>query len=352
MAAERTEAPTPKRRGDVRKEGRVGRSRELSTATVLLASVVALRLVAGPLARGLATIMISGLAHAADRRVTATGVLGGANVLTAALSLLLPLFAVVVLAALAVNAAQGGLVFSLHPLQPKLERVNPVNGAKRLLSADGAVRLLRSSLNISVVGLVVWLTIQQRRDQLALLGGLPLRDGASQMVGLAQDVALKAGLAFLVIGLADYAWTRRRFLQSIRMTKAEVKQELRQTEGDPLVKQRIRRQRYALLQRMMQAVPKADVVVTNPTHVAVALKYDPLSMRAPRVVAKGEGYIAQRIREVAEAHRVPVVQNVGLARALHKAVKVGGEVPPELYVAAAEVLAWVYRLRGRVPTVA
>jgi len=258
----------------------------------------------------------------------------------------IPIIGVAMVVGVVVNLLQVGVMFTAEPLAPNWARINPVNGFVRLFSRRAVVEGTKMLLKVLLIG---WLAFSAVRADAAML----LRTGeidplmVLMLVGqLLYKVAWRVGLAMLVLAVLDYAFQRYEYEKSLRMTKEEVKQELKQTEGDPLVRSRVRARQQAMARRrMMQAVPKADVVVTNPTHYAVALQYDASKMTAPTVVAKGMNLIARRIREIALQHHVPIVENPPLAQSLYRTVEVGQQIPPALYEAVAQVLAYVYRLR-------
>jgi flagellar biosynthetic protein FlhB len=253
-----------------------------------------------------------------------------------------------------VSILQSGFLFTGKTLQPSLNKLSPVRGAKRLFSRRSLVKLGVSIAKILILGSVaVWTVV----DDVKKLMTLPWLDDPGQVVRLVRavlflvlDLGLKIGAVLLVLALIDYAYQRWQRIQDLRMTKQEVKDELRRMEGDPLMRSRRRQvQQQLAIQRMRRDVPGADVVVTNPTELAVALKYDAETMTAPRVVAKGAGYVARRIREIAVTHGVPIVERKPLAQALFRTCEVGDEIPPKLYRAVAEILAYVYELEGRRP---
>ncbi|MBE7520161.1 MAG: flagellar biosynthesis protein FlhB [Thermoflexaceae bacterium] len=350
MAGERTEAPTPKRLREARQKGNVSKSQELVSAGVLLAAVLALRALAPGLWEGLAAMMRDGLAHNSSEELTTGSAFAmyresGLRVLL----LLAPLLGLLAAAGVAFNIAQTGLLLTSSGIQPKLSRVNPGAGVRRIFSRDGLINLLKAMAKATAVAAVVWLTMASQLTAIASLGRLPVPEATGHLARLAFDVAIRVAVVLFLLAVADYAWQRRRHLQELRMTREELKQEFRESEGDPQIKAAIRRRRQALLNRMIAAVPKADVVITNPTHYAVALKYDPVTMGAPIVTAKGERLLAQRIKEVARQAGVPVLEEPPLARALYAAVPVGQHIPAHLFHAVAQVLAWVYSLRAKTP---
>jgi len=346
---ERTEQATPRRREDARKKGQVARSQEVAAAVALMAGVVALR-VFGPW-------MLECIREAAEAAFSHPSVpeptLAAMSARLAPLGLLClkalaPLMACCCVAALGANLLQTGLVYSTQPLIPDFSRINPLAGAKRILSLRGLGEFVKSLLKLGALTAVAFYYL---RSHMPTLSGLSAAGGmqAAGMIGvMIWELLLRMGGALLIIAAADYLFQRKMFEQSIRMTKQEIKEEYRRTEGDPLIKSRLRRRQQELARgRMMDQVARATVVVTNPIHLAVALRYEPSESPAPVVVAKGQRLIAQRIKEEAARHHVPVVENVPLARALFKAVAIGQAIPADLYHAVAEIIAFVYRLSGR-----
>ncbi len=345
--SERTEAPSGKRLGEARARGQIARSIELNTAAALL---VGFWLLNGPgveLARGLETTLRAALIDLPTEAVT------GADVRELIVEMgarLLPPLAYVVIGLLVtgvvVTLLQTGPLWVTERPFFDFSRVNPLNGFKRLFSAQGLIEFGRALLKLAVVGWVAYGFLQENANAVLSLSQMPLREGLALWAGLAYGLALRVGGAYLVLAAADYFYQRWNLMRSLKMTKEEIKEELRNQEGDPLLKGRIRgEQRRFARQRMLSKVPQADVVITNPTHFAVALQYDRDRMRAPQVVAKGAALVAQRIREAARAAGVPIVENPPLARSLFRLAELDQEIPPELYLAVAEVLAFVYRLK-------
>lgn len=341
---ERTEKPTPKKVKENRKEGKVPRTQELGAWGALLAIALVLHWLVGLGTGRLRELMVRCLAlveHPEPAKVLA--LLREGTVLAVVISLVLGL-AILVISVFA-GAAQGGIHLATKSMKPKWSKLSLIQGGKRIFGPqawwEGAKVLLKSS----VVGLLVWRAVQ---DLLPLLGGLVPLDvalalGAEAATALMRDVAI----AGVVAAAADYAFQRHKMGKQTRMTKKEVRDEHKMTEGDPLVKSAIRsRQLAAARNRMMADVPQADVVLVNPVHVAVALKYEP-NKGTPRVVAKGAGAVAARIRAVADESRVPMVEDVPLARALHASCEVGQEIPQELYHAVAQVLAFVLSRKAK-----
>lgn len=343
---ERTEKATPKRLKEARRKGRLQRSQDLSAWLGVGAGALVLPAV---LARGsqagrdqMRTVQA---VIAAPDAVDVTAALGDG--LRSAGSTLAPLLAVVVLAAVAASAAQGGLRVSLHRLKPRFEQFNLAKGVKRIFGAQAAWQGVKAALKAGAIGVVLWSVVQGMVPFLLGSGMHSLRQVLDVVGGGASNLLRTAVIAGLALAAADVLVVVRRNRKQTRMTKREVLEEHKQTEGDPLVKSQIRSRQIAMSRnRMIADVAKADVVLVNPTHVAVALRYEP-GKGAPRVVAKGAGHVAARIRAKAAEKHVPMVEDVPLARALHAACELGQEVPPHLYVAVARVLAFVMALKRR-----
>ncbi|MAL01354.1 MAG: flagellar biosynthetic protein FlhB [Alcaligenaceae bacterium] len=345
---EKTEAATPRRLEKAREEGQVARSRELNTLMLLAGGVASLWFLGAEFYRVLRGVIRSGMAF--DVRVgTDVGVMTSQAVNAAweALVLLFPVFGALVVLAVISSVSLGGLLFSGKALQPKFERLNPLKGVMRLFSAQTLVELLKTIAKAIVIGGIAAVVIWSYQDQMIALMYAPTTQALAAGMRL---VALCCALivsALLLIVLIDMPWQLYSHHKKLRMSRQDVKQEHKESDGDPHVKARIRQQQRAMARRRMMAeVPKADVVVTNPTHYAVALKYEAGGFGAPCVVAKGSGLIATRIRMLAEEHDVPQLSAPPLARALHEHVELGQEIPAELYKAVAEVLAWVFQLRS------
>ena len=348
MAASRTEQPTRKRIEEARKRGQVSHSREVDTALVLLAAFAAFRFGGARLWDGLQALMRDSFAVLdRDPLNTELTAMLGPQLILQALLLLLPLMLPIMAVALIGGFAQTQGVFSVQAIRPQMSRLNPLKGAKRIFASKQTVMALaKSLLKFAIVGGIAAFTVQARIDELTAIGvTMPIERSLGVLVDIGFSVVLRVTLALLALAAADYMFQRSDVMGQLKMTRQEVKDEMRQTEGDPLVRSRIARVRRSFMARVMETVPQADVVITNPTEYAVALKYDPTANQAPTVIAKGERLMAQRIREVAIEHGIPVIQNPPLTRAIYRAVDVGHEIAPDLYEAVAEVLAFVYRLR-------
>jgi flagellar biosynthetic protein FlhB len=344
---ERTEPATPRRREEARERGQVARSADLSSALILLAAVLALKFFGRAMIGGIfasAASVLEGLALVDGDPANLMTHFGGA--FTAVLLGFLPFAGIVLAAALAANLAQVGFLFTTGPLTPDFDRIDPVAGFGRLLSARGLMRLVAGLLKVAAVALVVFWTMWAERVRLVELSGR----GFEQILGVAVDLmltlSLRAALVLLVLALFEYGFQKWQHERDLRMSKREIREELKRYEGDPRIRERRRAiQQQLALQRMMLGVPGATVVITNPTHLAVAVRYEK-AMEAPVVVAKGAEQLARRIRETALDHGIPIVERKDLARALYRSVDVGQSIPADLYQAVAEILAYVYRLKG------
>ena len=346
---EKTEDPTAKRLEESIKKGDVAKSQEVNTWFLLVGGTLAIFMFGGFSSGLLAEIFRNFLASA-----HLTGAAGfsyvrlGGGLMWQVLIALSPLVGILILAALAGNYVQHGFLWTTDPLMPKLSRISLVSGAKRLFSKQAVIQLVKGLAKMAVVGVVIFAVAYPERDRVMLLVGgdvaqtMPLTFTLMMrlLVGVCAVMAVVAGL--------DWLWTRHTWFEKHKMSLHEIREEHKESEGDPTVKAKLRQiRRMRMRKRMMTEVPKATVVITNPTHYAIALKYES-GMNAPRCVAKGLDALALRIRSLAEEHRVPIVENPPLARALHKNVEIDEEVPAEHYKAVAEVIGYVMRLRRSV----
>lgn len=346
---EKTEEPTEQRRRESAEEGRIPRSQDLNAALLLLASAAALNATGPGLARAMQDVMGAGLGFSA-----ATGLTGPAAIALVrgigwkTMGALAGFLSAMTLAALAVSALQARGTFTAKPLAPKFERIDPSKGIKKIVGKQSLVELAKSLLKLAIVGWAVWSVLRTAWPDITTLGMQSPRALLEVVRKYSVGMLMKAGLAYLALAAADYGWQFFQHEQSLKMTKEEVKQESKNQDGDPMVKQRMRQLgRQRARQQMFRDVPKADVVVVNPVHIAVALKYDPAVAPAPYVLAVGRRKVAERIKALAFDNQVPVVENIPLARALVGSVKVGTMIPGELYLAVAEVLAFVIKQRQR-----
>ena len=346
---ERTEQATPRKREQARQKGQVARSAELNSVAVIFFGMLALVIFSTFIYNNLVNVFIYDIqmSSSTDLTLASTYQLFMANG-SAFLKTIAPVLIFLTVVGILINIAQVGTMVTFEPMAPKLDKLNLIQGFTRLISPKTLVELIRDTIKITIIGYIAYLTLQGEMKNY-----IPLADQeVGQILAFTAKVTLKICLrvsaALLILAALDYAYQRFDFERRIRMTKQELKEEYKLYEGDPLIKSRIRRiQREMAHARMLQDVPKADVVVTNPTHTAVALQYDSETMPAPKVLAKGERLLAERIKEIAAKSGIPVVENQPLARALFEAVEVGMLVPAKLYKAVAEVLAYVYKLKGK-----
>jgi flagellar biosynthesis protein FlhB len=350
-AGEKTEAPTPRRREEARQSGQIAHSPDLQAAVVLLGAIIALNAMGGRMLKDLLEGIGFFLGRSEPIPLTTGQVTGlGANAVRLIAKVSLPVMLIAMVLGVATALAQVGWLFTTKPLQPRWDKLNPIAGASRLFSTRGLVRLGMSVLKLMVVGTVAYVTIKSKLLQIVHTLNMDHWALFGMAAELVFSLAIRMALVLLILAILDYAWQRYRLEEDLKMSKEEVKEEMRRMEGDPIIKQRQRRvQQQLSLQRMRHEVPKADVVVTNPTELAIAIKYDADSMGAPRVVAKGQGFIAAQIRHIAIQHGVPIVERKPLAQALYRLVEVGEEIPPQFYKAVAEILAYVYELTGKGP---
>ena len=344
---EKTEEPTAKKRADARKKGQVARSQELNTAFVLLMGFLILRILWEHIYGNIAEYTIYLYSHLSQSITTEgiTEIFIGIMILLA--KTVIPVMFAILIMGLAVNLFQVGFMFSTEQLEFKLDKLNPINGFGRIFSKRALVELVKSIFKIIIIGYFLYLYL---KDQIPLLPQFIFFDLPQSLATAAEIIftmAFQVVGVIMVLGIADYAYQKWQTTQDLMMTKQEVKDEFKQMEGDPQIKGKIKqKQRQMAMQRMMSEVPKADVIVTNPTHLAIALSYKK-GMIAPVVLAKGQDIVAERIKQIAREHRIMIVENKPVARALYEAVEVGGSVPAELYQAVAEILAYVYRIKHR-----
>ncbi len=349
FAGEKTERATPRRRLEARREGRIPRSPEFTSAVTLVALVVGLRLVGGRILSGWTNLMQQTLGNAATGDFTQTSLIGLLDgLLLDFVKMILPLIALALVVGLLVSFLQVGAIFLPNQLVPDWNRINPMNGFRRLFSLKSSVEALKSLLKLTVVGAAAYMALSKSTAKIAMLGQMSINAYPSVVGQIVFQMAIEIGLLMVVIGALDFMFQRFEFEKSIRMSHQEIKDEMKQQEGDPKIRGRIRQRGRAIaMQRMMAAVPKADVIVTNPTHYAVALQYDASRNPAPIVLAKGSDELARRIRQAATDAGVPIVENKPLAQTLWKTVEIGEAIPDSLYQAVAQVLAYVYRLKGK-----
>lgn len=353
---EKTEEPTAKRLEDARKEGQVAKSKEVTNALSLIALFLILKLFVGfigneflKLFHGIYNkipeifVMWNGMVPTGDMLVLLR------NAMLCILIVLAPFFVIGFLVAFVGDYIQVKWKFTTKPLQPKLNKMNPISGMKKIISLNSLMELVKSLLKIGLIAYVVYSTIKNQYNVIYLLFQMQLLQGVLLAGEMAINLGLKCSVVYVLIAGIDFIYQKRKFRKDQMMTKQEIKEEFKQSEGDPQIKGKIRQKmREASQRRMMQDLPKADVVITNPTHLAVAIQYDKEVAQAPVVLAKGQDYMAQKIREAAKEHKIEIVENKPLARMLYHNVEIGQQIPPELYQAVAEVLAMVYHAQGKV----
>lgn len=355
-AGDKTEKATPKKRQDLRKKGQVNQSRELPAILLLLGLFLSLRI----FGKSIYEELVATFAFFVQESLSEVAFDSAGDVMRIAsfalwqiVKMTGPLFLIAMAVGALGSLVQVGFMFTAEPLKPKFSKLNPLAGIKRMFSARSFFEMLKAVAKIGIVLWVAWAAISAELGTMSNLMDLEVRPAVGYMVELVLDVSLKVCFALLIIAAIDFAFQYRQHEKEIRMTKQEIKEEYKQLEGSPEIRSRIRqKQREISMRRMMQEVPKADVVITNPTHLAVAIRYRPEDGDAPVVLAKGADFLAARIREIAKDNGVKVVENKPLAQALYSQVEVGKPVPPELYKAVAEVLAFVYGLQGRTPVAA
>jgi flagellar biosynthetic protein FlhB len=346
---EKTEAPTQRRLQEAREKGDVAKSTEVPSAAVLLAGLLTLYIMSNYMLERFYAIFrhYLGNLHAIEI-IPANMLLITRDGMELTAMAVVPLMAVIIVVAIGANFAQVGILFATEKITPNFGKVNPIKGFSNLFSKQTLAQSVKSIAKLLIIGYVAYFEILS-----SLPGILPLMDQQpiqilSFMARIAFWIFLKSALIICILAAADYAFQRWQFLKKMKMTKQEVKEEAKQTEGDPLVRGRIRSiQREMARRRMMAEVPKADVVITNPTHIAIAMRYDNMTMEAPTVIAKGAGIIAHRIKTIADEHGIPMVEDKPLARLLFKSVEINATIPENLYQAVAQVLAYVYSLKQK-----
>jgi len=344
---EKTEEPTSKRLSDARKEGRVAQSQDLGSAVILLGGVLLLMFLGARIIKSLGDsfLIIYQLVPTVELNANNVSAYAGSGVWFI-VKLIGPYVLTLLILGVLARLVQVGWLVTPKPLEPRLEKINPFANLKRLLSSVVWVELLKGIFKIVIVGLVAWFALRNELPQFVLLVDQDIHAIIGHIGRVSFKVALRTSIAILALAILDFVYQKWKFHRDLRMTRQEVKDELKQTEGNPEIKGRIRQiQLKTSLNRMIKGLPQADVIITNPVHVAVALKYDPSVMSAPRVIAKGARKLAERIKTLAKEYNIPIVEEPELARALYKSVDVGWEIPYNLYQAVAEVLALVFKLK-------
>lgn len=353
---EKTEEPTAKKLEDVRKEGQVAKSKEVVNAVSILALFLIIRLYTGIMGQGFVDVFNGIYTQIPDTIQMYDGMVpqGALTYMLRLMALrililVVPILLISFFIAFLVDLLQVKWKPTTKPLKPKFNKLNPINGFKKFFSVNSLVELLKSLLKLGLIGYVVYSYVKNRVSDIFILYEITLNQAIGLIGEIVFNIGIRVSAVYIIIAALDFAYQKYKFKNDNKMTKQEVKDEFKNQEGDPQVKGKQKsRMREASMRRMMQELPQADVVITNPTHFAVAIKYDPEKYDAPYVIAKGADYLAQKIKDVARENNVEIVENKPLARMLYANVEVGGLVPPELYQTVAEVLAFVYHLKGRV----
>jgi flagellar biosynthetic protein FlhB len=349
FSGEKSEKATPRRREEARKKGQVAKSREIPSVLVLMTGLLVLFLIGRQVTINLANFTSQMLGRAGTLSITPSSIQAlGQEMITFLLAALAPLMLAVLAMAVLANYIQVGSLFSVELIKPDFSKIDIFKGLKRLFSIQSLMEMLKSLLKLLIIGYVAYSTIAGE-----LKGIVPLTDQElpaifSYISRVSFNIFIKSTLVMALLAGLDYLFQRLQHEKKLRMTHQELKEEFKQTEGDPLIKSRVRSlQREMARRRMMAEVPKADVIITNPTHLAIAVTYRSGEMVAPQVSAKGANFVAEKIKEIARGHGIPILENKPLAQALFKTVDLGQMIPPSLYQVVAEVLAYVYRLKNK-----
>lgn len=342
----RTEKATPKRRQDVRKKGQVAKSMEVNSALIILAIFIALKAFGAGVVDNLSDMMRFFLQSPASFELNEQTVhVLFFNLSVLFLKMILPIALVALIVGVVASIAQVGFLFTAKPLIPDMKKLSPISGAKRIFSTRALVELIKSLAKVAIVVYLAYSIVRDRYVDIMHTIDMDIWQSMGTLGSVAYEIGVKTSIALLIIAAFDYIYQRYSHEKSIKMTKQEIKEEYKQSEGDPYIKSKIKQKQAEMARsRMMQAVPTADVVITNPIHLAIALKYDPDTMGAPTVVAKGQRLVAEKIKEIAKEHNIPVVEDKPLAQALFKSADIDQEVPYDLYKAVAEILAYVYQI--------
>ncbi len=348
FAGEKTEKATPRKRQDTRKKGQVAKSNELPSAIIFLFMFILFYVLGSSISQNFINLYKKIFTKYLVYQVTVSNIrLVFLDILSSIVWVIFPIFAVALVGALAGNLIQVGFLITGEPLKVKLNKLNPIEGAKKIFSTKALIELAKSLLKITIVGYIAFSVIWSEKSTLIALYHYNLSDILAFSGSLILQVGLKTSILLIILALLDYLYQRYEHEKNIKMSKQDIKDEHKKTEGDPLIKSKIKeRQRQMAMSRMMQSVPEADVIITNPTHFAVAIMYKPKEMGAPQVVAKGMDYIALKIKEVAKENDISTVENRWLARTLYHQVEIGDSIPADLFQAVAEVLAYVYKIKG------
>lgn len=350
FSGEKTEKATPRKRQESRKKGQVAKSADVNTAISLLAIFLFLLIGGRLIGNNFLNIFIETYQHDLLTNLTITEVHHlFMKLLIEIAYALAPIMLIALLVGIGANYMQVGFLFSTEAIQMKLDKINPIQGFKRIYSLRAIVEMLKSMLKIIFIGAVTFSVIWFSLDQLLILSHKTLGASLQFFAKLTVKMGLFASIALLFLSILDYLYQKYDFEKNIRMSKQDIKDEYKKTEGDPLVKSKIKqKQREMAMRRMMQEIPKADVIITNPTHYAIALKYDETKRDAPFVIAKGIDFVAQKIKEKAKEYEIVMIENRPLARALYDQAEIGDVIPEEFFKTVAEILAYVYRLKEKI----
>lgn len=348
-SGEKTEKGSPKKRQKSREKGQVRQSKELTSAVSLISMFLTLKIFGEYFLNKLKGLFSKVFESYIDRDTLFTVpeiVYLFIEIAMEFILIMAPIFIVAILVGVTMQLSQVGFLFTLHTIKPKFSKINPLSGFKKIFSMQTLVELIKSILKIVIISYIGYSYIAKQADQIPILMEVDVITSALRVTSIAMGVAIRMSIAIVIIGLIDFVYQWWQFEKNLKMSKQEVKEEHKQQEGNPEIKSKIKqRQREMSMRRMMQDVPQADVIITNPTHFSVAIKYDAKKAAVPYVVAKGIDYVALRIREVAKENNVYIMENRLLARSLHASVEIGDTIPEDLYQAVAEVLAFVYSLK-------
>ncbi|MAX17256.1 MAG: flagellar biosynthesis protein FlhB [Nitrospina sp.] len=345
---QKTEEPTSKRITDTEKKGNFAHSKEINSSFILLAALLGFMILGEQSTRNVMGSWTDMFAESWTLQLTPEELYKvAANTMQAFVKIVGPFLIIIMLAGVMSNLLQiGGLRFSSHPLVPKFNKLNPLAGFGRIFSKNSVMELFKSLFKVGIISVISYYVIKSHWKEIPPLMGFGVGQVLSFMGFVALEIIFNVLLVMIFLSLLDFTFQKFTYLENLRMTKQEIKEERKESDGNPQVKQRIRTvQMQMARKRMMSAVPEADVIVTNPTHISIAIKYDTENFAAPLVVAKGVGPIAMRIREIAKENGIPLVEDKPLARTLNKTVEVGQMIPASLYKAVAEILAYVYKLK-------
>ena len=350
FSGEKTEKATPQKRQESKRKGQVAKSAEIPSALIMIGGVMLLSFLGGWLLDQIMAIYRINFTQYINWEWTSSNVRTLFEQMTVnAVKIMAPIMLAAVVFGILGNYVQVGSMFTTEPLKMQLNRLDPVQGAKRIFSIRALVELAKSLMKIAIIGFAAFSVLWAERDELFLLSQKTLGASLSFIGGLTIKLALIAAAILMVLAIFDYMYQKYEFEKNIRMSKQDIKDEYKKSEGDPLIKQKIKeRQRSMSMNRMIQDLPNSDVLITNPTHYAIAIQYDAETMEAPKVIAMGKDHLALKIKEKAKELDIVIMENKPLARALYAQVEVGDSVPEDLFLAVAEVLAYIYRLKGKI----